>query len=101
MGDHVVGRPALRPVFYHRAQSLCLCADKGTVEAGIGQCGRADLIKRAQRTTSEDAQKYRATDELKFLHAYLKGLLNEWEGDLAARSEEVASTAAGRLDAKL
>jgi len=66
--------------------------------AGGGGGGGSDDEEGAgkARSVSADALAFKGKDDIKYVYKFFKGLMNEWEDELAARSDAQKRSAAGR-----
>lgn len=64
-------------------------------DAGEGAGGAAAA---RPRVVAADADGWKGKDDHKYVHRFFKGMLNEWEAALAAASDDVRDSAAGRTE---
>jgi hypothetical protein len=70
--------------------------------AGAGDAGGGgDAEEEGKAFTSRDAEAYRHKDPARFMYKFFRGLLHEWEAEVAARTPEEAATLKARDDAAL
>jgi pre-mRNA-splicing factor 18 len=66
------------------------------VVGGVGEPASAEAVARKQ----QEEENHSSNDPHKNVYRYLKGLLNQWEDDLALRPDATKRTAAGKNETK-
>jgi pre-mRNA-splicing factor 18 len=75
----------------------------GTADAAAAAAAGEDSDERSTgkskaRVVAADAAQYKDKDDYKYIYKYFKGLLNEWEDELARRSDAERHSATGKQD---
>ncbi|VEU39916.1 unnamed protein product [Pseudo-nitzschia multistriata] len=74
--------------------------DKGSLENSRLERKKQGKGKHATKSDVDGENEEDQSDPPKFIYKYLKGLLKEWEVELAERAESVARSVAGRNESK-